>query len=62
MEEKNQTVVMTETEKAEFDAFRQAKAKKVAEEKARADREMYKQMVDRCCWVSASASRRASGR
>ena len=37
---------MTETEKAEFDAFRQAKAKKVAEEKARADREMYKQMVD----------------
>ena len=46
MEEKNQTVVMTETEKAEFDAFRQAKAKKVAEEKARADREMYKQMVD----------------
>lgn len=46
MEEKNQIVVMTETEKAEFDAFRQAKAKKVAEEKARADREMYKQMVD----------------
>lgn len=46
MEEKNQTVVMTETEKAEFDAFRQTKAKKVAEEKARADREMYKQMVD----------------
>lgn len=46
MEEKNQTVVMTETEKAEFDAFRQAKAKKAAEEKARADREMYKQMVD----------------
>ena len=36
MEEKNQTVVMTETEKAEFDAFRQAKAKQVAEEKARA--------------------------
>ncbi len=28
---------------AEFDAFRQAKAKNVAEEKARADREMYKQ-------------------
>ena len=37
---------MTAEEKAEFEAFQQAKAKKAAEEKAKADREMYKQMVD----------------
>lgn len=47
MEERSkQTVFMTEEEKAEFEAFQQAKAKKAAEEKAKADREMYKQMVD----------------
>lgn len=46
MEEKRQTVVMTEAEKAEFEAYREAKAKKAAEDKARTDREMYKQMVD----------------
>ncbi len=45
-EENRQTVIMTAEEKAEFEAFQQAKAKKVAEEKAKADREMYKQMVD----------------
>ena len=37
---------MTEEEKAEFEAFQQAKARKAAEEKAKADREMYRQMVD----------------
>lgn len=46
MEEKRQTVVMTAEEMAEFEAFQQAKAKKAAEEKAKADREMYRQMVD----------------
>lgn len=46
MEEKRQTVVMTEAERAEFEAYREAKARKAAEDKARADREMYKQMVD----------------
>lgn len=47
MEEKSkQTVFMTEEEKAEFEAFQQAKARKAAEEKAKADREMYRQMVD----------------
>lgn len=45
-EENRQTVVMTAEEKAEFEAFQQAKAKKAAEEKAKADREMYKLMVD----------------
>lgn len=45
-EENRQTVFMTEIEKAEFEAFRAEKAKKVAEEKARNDREVYKQMVD----------------
>lgn len=45
-EENRQTVVMTAEEKAEFEAFQQAKAKKTAEEKAKADREMYRQMVD----------------
>ena len=47
MEEKSkQTVLMTEDDKAEFEAFQQAKARKAAEEKAKADREMYRQMVD----------------
>lgn len=47
MEERSkQTVFMTEEEKAEFEAFQQAKARKAAEKKAKADREMYRQMVD----------------
>ena len=47
MEERSkQTVFMTEEEKAELEAFQQAKARKAAEEKAKADREMYRQMVD----------------
>lgn len=47
MEERSkQTVFMTEEEKAEFEALQQAKARKAAEEKAKADREMYRQMVD----------------
>ena len=37
---------MTAEEKAEFEAFQQAKAKKAAEEKAKVDREMYRLMVD----------------
>lgn len=41
-----QTVIMTAEERAEFEAFQREKAKKAAEEKAKADREMYKQMVD----------------
>ena len=45
-EENKQSVMMTAEEQAEFAAYRQAKAKKAAEEKAKADREMYKQMVD----------------
>lgn len=47
MEERSKQIVfMTEEEKAEFEAFQQAKARKAAEEKAKADREMYRQMVD----------------
>ena len=47
MEERSkQTVLMTEEEKAEFEAFQREKARNAAEEKAKADREMYKQMVD----------------
>ena len=47
MEENNrQTVIMTAEEKAEFEAYQKEKAKKAAEEKAKNDREMYKQMVD----------------
>ena len=47
MEERSkQTVYKTEEEKAEFEAFQQAKARKAAEEKAKADRDMYRQMVD----------------
>lgn len=45
-ENRQTTVVMTAEEKAEFEAFRAAKAKKAAEEKARADREQYRQLVD----------------
>lgn len=45
-EESRQTVMMTAEEQAEFAAYRQAKAKKAAEEKAKADREMYRKMVD----------------
>lgn len=37
---------MTEEEKREFEAFRQAKAKKEAEEQARRDRATYNRMVD----------------
>ena len=40
------TVEMTAEEKARFEAFQKSEAKRAAEEKARADREMYKQMVD----------------
>lgn len=47
MEEMKQTtVVMTAEEKAEFEAFQQEKVRKAAEEKARKDRDVYKQMVD----------------
>ena len=43
MEERSkQTVLMTEEEKAEFEAFQREKARKAAEEKAKADREMYR--------------------
>lgn len=45
-ENRQTTVVMTAEEKAEFEAFSAAKAKKAAEEKARADREQYRQLVD----------------
>lgn len=45
-ENRQTTVVMTAEEKAEFEAFQAAKAKKAAEEKARADREQYSQLVD----------------
>ena len=45
-ENRQTTVVMTAEEKAEFEAFQAAKAKKAAEEKARADREQYRQLVD----------------
>ena len=47
MEERSkQTVLMTEEEKAEFEAFQQAKARKAVEEKAKADRETYRRVVD----------------
>ena len=45
-ENRQTTVVMTAEEKAEFEAFQAAKAKKAAEKKARADREQYRQLVD----------------
>lgn len=41
-----QTVIMTPEERAEFEAYQREKARKAAEEKAKADREMYRQMVD----------------
>ena len=37
---------MTDEEKAEFEAFRKEKARKARQEKQKADREAYKQMVD----------------
>lgn len=46
MEENRETVVMTAEEKAEFEAFQKEKAKKAAVEKAKADRETYKNLVD----------------
>ena len=47
MKELNQqTVIMTSEERAEFEAYQREKARKAAEEKAKAAREMYKQMVD----------------
>ena len=45
-EVKRTTVEMTEQERAEFEAFQAQKAKKASEEKAKADREQYKQLVD----------------
>ena len=45
-EETKVTVEMTAEEKARFEAFQKSEAKRAAETKARADREMYKQMVD----------------
>lgn len=41
-----QTVIMTSEERSEFEAYQREKARKAAEEKAKAAREMYKQMVD----------------
>ena len=41
-----QTVIMTPEERAEFEAYQREKARKAAEEKAKADRERYRQMVD----------------
>lgn len=45
-EETKVTVEMTAEEKARFEAFRKSEKKRAAEAKARADREMYKQLVD----------------
>ena len=45
-ENRQTTVVMTADEKAEFEAYRRAKALKEAEERAKAEREEYKRMVD----------------
>ena len=45
-EETKVTVEMTAEEKARFEAFRTSEKKRAAEAKARADREMYKQLVD----------------
>ena len=45
-EETKVTVEMTAEEKARFEAFRESEEKRAAEAKARADREMYKQLVD----------------
>ena len=46
MTNEKESVLMTEEEKREFEAFRQAKAKKEAEEQARRDRATYNRMVD----------------
>ena len=45
-EETKVTVEMTAEEKVRFEAFRKSEEKRAAEAKARADREMYKQLVD----------------
>lgn len=45
-DETRQAVIMTDEEKAEFEAFRKEKARKAKLEKQKADREAYKQMVD----------------
>lgn len=45
-EETKVTVEMTAEEKARFEAFRKSEEKRAAEAKARAAREMYKQLVD----------------
>ena len=45
-DETRQAVIMTDEEKAEFEAFRKEKARKARQEKQKADREAYKQMVD----------------
>jgi len=45
-EENKVSVEMTAEERAQFEAFRKKEERRAAEEKARADREMYKQMVD----------------
>lgn len=45
-DETRQAVIMTDEEKAEFEAFRKEKACKAKLEKQKADREAYKQMVD----------------
>lgn len=41
-----QTVIMTAEERTEFEAFQREKARKAAEEKAKADRETYRRVVD----------------
>lgn len=46
MTNEKESVLMTEEEKREFEAFRQAKAKKEAEEQARKNRMTYNRMVD----------------
>lgn len=46
MTNEKESVLMTEEEKREFEAFRQAKVKKEAEEQARRDRATYNRMVD----------------
>ncbi|MDO4757410.1 MAG: hypothetical protein Q4A54_13755, partial [Parabacteroides sp.] len=45
-ENKMKTVEMTAEEHAEYAAFKAAKAKKAAEERAKAERDQYKIMVD----------------
>ncbi len=45
-ENKRTTVEMTEQERSEFAAFQAEKARKAAEERAKAEREQYKRLVD----------------